>query len=285
MSEEAGPTAAQRAWTEQLDRHGSVEFFRSRRKLLRFIVMSLVFVLVGVLMVTTASSAGDRLIGSACLALFGLMLVTFVAMWFQRTPILTVDRGGLHLPRRTPLDIGWDQVVDVGTYKVNRMASPQLKIRMATDAYARYADRMPGWQAWMFRYNQRTVWRDCATVQMLSASEQELAAWIDDQADRLAPAVHDLVLLPEDHTSPLFSTATLRPVALDKLGLSAELSSALQDFAQRSGPVADEIDEGGTPGATWGYLAGEGRELCARVQRELGPDARVQWFEDDSRGR
>jgi hypothetical protein len=153
-------------------------------------------------------------------------------------------------------------------------------VRTTPELYAAWLDRMPWWQRTLFRAGQRTVRRNCVVLQLLAVPEKALGAWIDEQADRLAPAARDLVLLPDDHASPLFGTATLRPVALEKLSLSTELTEALREFAARAAPVAEAIDEGGAPGSTWGLLAGEGRQLCARVQRELGAGASVVWFED-----
>lgn len=280
MSQEARPTSAQRAWTEQLDSRGSVEFFRSRRKLLRFVLVLLVFVLIGVVMVTTASNARDRLIGAACLTMFGLGLAMVLGMWFQRSAILTVDRAGVHVPRRTPVDIPWGSIVELGTWKVNKWGATQLLLRTTPELFDEWLRRMPAWQRTLFRTGQRTSRRNCVILQFLAVPEVELGTWIDELSDRLAPAVHDLVLVPEDHASPLFSTATWRPVSLEKLRLSSELTTALREFADRAAPVAEEIDEGGTPGAAWGYLAGEGRELCTRAQRELGAAASVVWFED-----
>jgi hypothetical protein len=278
----AEETTAQRAWTEQLEQRGSVEFVRSRGTLVKFLMITSVFVVTGVLMAATSSSAYDRSIGVLCIVFFGIGLVVLIRTAVSVSTLLTVDHDGLRVSRRRPCDIPWGSVVELGTAKVNRLADTQLLIRTTPEFYADYLSRLPVWLRTLLSSNQRTMRRNCLIVQFLAVPAAELAAWLDEQVDRWAPVVRHLVLMPEDVASPLFSADTLRPVALEKLRLSSDLDAALRGFADRAAPVAEQIGEGGAPGATWGYLAGEGRELSARVQRELGAGASVVWFEDGS---
>jgi hypothetical protein len=275
------PTSLQQSWTDRVDRQGSVEFFRSRRKLVPLGLVAVAFVVIGVLMLVTASSAHDRVISALVTLLFGCALAGIVAMWFQRSPILKVDRTGLHLPRRTPLEITWGQVVRIGTYKVNRMAATQLRIRIWPDVFQDYVRRMPSWQGRLFRFNQRTQWRDCLAIQLLDVPEAELAAWLDEQTDRRATPPSEMVLLPVVDVSPLWGVRSERPFDLDRLGLPSELRARLEEFATRAAPVAEQVADGGSPGPVWGLLAAEGRQLCADVGLQLNAGATVVWFEDE----
>jgi hypothetical protein len=270
------------SWTERLDREGSVVFGKSRRTLVRLELFTLVLTAGGVAMVV-GSHGRDRALGAMCLVMFAAAAVGFGAVMARGGPALRVDGSGVHVPRRIPLDAGWDQISEVYSYTLNEKGSTQLLVRLWPEVYDAYTARMPGWQRFLFRLGQRSERRDSVVVPFPDAPYDELASWLDREVGRRQAAPRDLVVMPYPDEPPLWGARTRRPVPPGELGVSTDLRATLEDFATRAAPVAEEVVDGGSPGAAWGYLAAEGRELCARLERELGTGFSVVWFEDGPR--
>jgi hypothetical protein len=75
-----------------------------------------------------------------------------------------------------------------------------------------------------------------------------------------------IVLMPEYGAPPLWTD--LGPVPPEQLGLSAELSRSVQDWA-------DEWEHGGGEESSDEEFAARGQRLAARIQEELGPSVIV----------
>jgi hypothetical protein len=273
-------SARQRAWSETLARHGSVEFRRSRRTILPMFLVSVAFVAIGVVMLAS-SHGGGLVIATACVLFFGLCSFVFLQQLVKRTPVFLVDRSGVHVQYRRPLDIPWEQIHDLGTFKYSRFSPAQLVVRTWPEALMAHAQQSSSLMRGMVRLSQGIAPGE-VRLQFLDSPAQ-IAGWLDGQVDLLAAVPRELVVFPAEGVSAVWGVPSLRPFPLERMGISPELARALADFGLRAAPVAENQREDQPPGPQWAALAAEGRDLCLRLEHELGAGSTVAWFEDGPR--
>ena len=269
----------QKEWSDALDRFGMVEFRRSRRTAAVFLLISLAFVSVGIVMVKTDEDTATLVNGTIVAAIFSIAAVVFLTMLLHKRVVLTVRRDGLHIPVLRPLDIPWEHVIDVAVYKFNRASPKSLAIFVWPAVLEEYRKTLPRVLQMMARVLPKSAqWRLFVPIQMLAVPCDEFAGWINTQVDGRAAVPSQLCLVPGEGRSPVWGLPNQRPVELTKLRISTGLQDQLTSWARRAAlPFEREMD-GKDPGANWADLRAEGRRLSTRVGHELGVAHTVIWW-------
>jgi len=232
--------------------------------------MTLGFTAIGVLMVTTGGTA-DRVKGTFAVAVSSVGAVVLLTMLIRDRPVLVVGRDGLHVPLQRPLDVQWEQVVDVLTFKASWMSPRTLAIFVWPAVLEEYRKSLPTLLRLMGRVMPKAAqWRLFVPIQMLAVPPEELAEWIGTQVDARAAVPSELYLMPGDEVSPVWGLPSGRPVALTKLRLSVALENQLISWARRAGVPFELEMNGDDPGPGMADLVSEGQALSTRLELEMG---------------
>jgi hypothetical protein len=272
-AEQEAAEALMTAWSDELERAGSLEFSWSRAKIAGTVAIGLGFVAIGAVM-ALAAHGFDQTVGVLA-GVMGGVVVAFSVLQTSASPPVLADRDGVRLIPRAPLRVAWPDLLQASCLKMNRLAPEQLVLDLEAGALDDYRAAAPPW----WRLALGVTKRDQLRVSWLSVPVPVLADWLERQANHFTPVPDQLVLYSAAQVSPVWGATTLRPVELSRLPLSWELSGDLADWGRRAA-AADQVDPGGRPAPEWPDLVVEGRALVARLERELGDGTTVGWFED-----
>lgn len=280
-------SAVAQEWTRRLDADGAVDFERSWGKVARHALLILAFLVWGVAMI--AFGDGDDVLsigGVIVVAVFASFLLMLVVQVTAPGHVLRVERRGMTVGYRTPLNLPWERVMGVWVYKANWMAPATVAVDTSDRTLDEYARRASTW-ARLWRLQVIGPLRNTVMIGLLAAPADELAAWLDTQVDLHAAVPSELILFPVEGSSPVRRGPRLRAVDVSRLGISHTLSEVLTDWGRRAAPSVGRHLDGEEPDAAWASLAEEGRRMGIHLQQELGADAVVHWFEDrhDREGR
>jgi hypothetical protein len=132
----------------------SIVIYHSRKKLLLVAAGSAMFVALGVFILATGK-VDDRIVGIACIGLFGLGLLAAIWLLVRRAPALIIHYSGILIDttRRSKGILHWDEIAGIYIATVTGQRGKQRFLSIIPKDLDAYLSRQSAFQARLAKIN------------------------------------------------------------------------------------------------------------------------------------
>lgn len=169
---------------EMLRRDGRIEIGLRRRRLGCLFVGSVVFLVVCLGILVSATSAGDRVMGTLAVGLCALCVAVFGVQLRQRGPAVVVDGQGIHATYpRGDATIPWEAALGAFVYSVR--GTHLVTLHVPAEFMATYLEGRGGATRGLAKLQRGMLGGDTISLPApLDVDHDAFAAWLDAEAAR-----------------------------------------------------------------------------------------------------
>lgn len=140
---------------EKMKLYQRIEIYRTKQKLIWYILGYVAFVLIGVMMLFQSNQILSQIMGVIVILFFGGTMYFWICEWMRTSPILVIDQHGVIDDGSTVMSasrlIQWHEIQSISTVKVTNQTQIHIKLHDETT----YLNQLSGLAKNLMAFNRK----------------------------------------------------------------------------------------------------------------------------------